>query len=246
MLGLVIGGIVWSAIFIVRYLLHNPIEKLEMADLPDDVKQFDKKKFRDFESTDELLLAELPVLPQSRRHLLAFRFNDNFPAIESTEEKYTIDAETKSALDPLKDETLRTKLRDLIEIKSESGKTCRDLASKIHREFVADVGTNLFKYHTYHQMASDTLAYSMETPDVFPIRQAEVISDFYESRKDDAGLNLDTFNNRFADAVENDIENLKRDQNKLKQEKVDEIRDYILQKTADIEEEIRSSNGDVD
>ena len=243
MLGLVIGGIIWSAVFIMRYLLHNPMEKLEMAELPSEVTQFDRKEFTPFESTDELACLDLPdrMPPGSRQFI--FRHDQDFTSIKSSEEKYTIAAETKSAIDPLRDETLRAKLRDLINIKSEYEQSRRELATVIHNNLIQDVGTSLFKYDAYQKLASESLTYSMETPNVFPIKQAEAISEFYESQKEYAGMKLDGFNSKFNQAVEEDIGNLKQNQDKLKEEKVMEIRDYILDKTAKIEEEIRSSNG---
>lgn len=244
MLGLVIGGIIWSAIFIMRYLLHNPIEKLNMADLPSEVTRFDRKEFKPFESTDELAYLELPDKLALGTRQFVFKYDKDFTSLKSNEEKYTIAAETKSAIDPLKDETLRAKLRDLINIKAEYEQSRRELAIGIHDNLVQDVGTSLFKYGAYEKLASESLTYSMEMPNVFPIRQAEAVSEFYESQKEYAGIKLDSFNSKFAQAVEEDIHNLKQNQDQLKKEKVMEIRDYILEKTAKIEEEIRSSNGD--
>lgn len=243
MLGLVIGGIIWSSVFIVRYLLHNPMEKLEMTDVPSDVMLFERKEFTPFESTDELACLALPDRLSPRTRQFVFRFDADFTSIISSEEKYTIAAETKSAIDPLRDETLRVKLRDLINIKSEYEQSRRKLATGIHNNLIQDVGTSLFKYNAYQKLASESLAYSMEMPNVFPIRQAEAVSEFYETRKEYAGVKLDSFNSKFTQAVEEDIGNLKQNQDKLKDEKVMEIRDYILEKTAKIEEEIRSSNG---
>ncbi|MCD6218725.1 hypothetical protein J7L05_12840 [bacterium] len=243
MLGLVIGGIIWSVIFIMRYLLQNPIEKLDMADLPSEVTRFDRNEFTPFESADELACLELPDrLPPGTRQFV-FRFDKGFTSLKSNEEKYTIAAETKSAIDPLRDEMLRAKLRELIDIKSEYEQSRRELATGIHGNLIEEVGTSLFKYNAYQKLASESLSYSMETTNVFPIRQAEAVSEFYESQKEYAGMKLDSFNSKFTQAVEEDIGNLKQNQDKLKEEKVMEIRDYILEKTAKIEEEIRSSNG---
>ena len=245
MLALALGGILWAVVFIGKQILHNPIDQLTSADIPASALNLPEHDFSQIvpipDSSVPSAAGKIPAgLPDVDFGTSSFR------SIISNEEKYAIAAETKSALDPLKDEYLRSMLKELIDLKTEFEFARTNAVIKLHQDFVADIGTNQLRFNFFDRLASDSLVYSLENPKIFPLRQAEALSEFYTLNKDKAGDLIQVFNSQFATAIIDDLDDLKSQQDDVKSLKVNEIRDYLIEKTTEIEKEFLNGNSSED
>ncbi|MBU1024149.1 hypothetical protein KKB99_07700, partial [bacterium] len=137
MLGLALGGILWAVVFIGMQILHNPVDRLTLADIPPSAINLPEHEF------SQIIPIADSVDSDSSRKIQTGLPDMDFGAsgsqsTMSNEEKYAIAAETKSALDPLKDEYLRSLLKELIDLKVEFEFARTNAVIKLHQKFVSD------------------------------------------------------------------------------------------------------------
>lgn len=246
MLGLVVGGVIWALCIALRIVFYNPVDRTRLSDLPKEATDVERFEFSPLSSSDRSFattLIEVPVIDRLSVELI----NTEYPAnSKDIELKYELTAETRSALDPLKDEKLRRELIDLLNMKRNFEKDRISKGREIHDEFCAKADANLFKHRLFSSLASSTIISSKNNPNLYPLRQAEAKSAFYNSKKNDIAMELEKLDNLFRESVKHNLEIMSSDQDKTANEKIVAIRDYLLEKTDAIKMDIRSSNNEVE
>lgn len=238
MLGLAIGGAIWAVLLVGRYFLNNPIDRLTLDELPFEATAYNQIQLAEFKEVAIPSSLTMQQMESSDRFRIASSSGNAL--ISSNESVYDVQAKTRSALDPFRDETLKQMLLGLIDLKSSLVGERVDFVRGLNDEYLDGVGTSLFKYIIFDQLSTSTLIASMENPRDYPVRQSEVKSGFYLGLRDEASLVLQTGNELFLKKLLEGMAKLKSEQDVKTQNEIFSIRDYVLEKTKAIEQE---SNG---
>jgi hypothetical protein len=242
-LGLAIGGTIWAILLVGRYFLNNPIDRMTLAELPPEATAYKQIELVEFKEVVNPPAITMPQWVTSERFRIASSFDQQL--VTDNESVYDVQAKTRSALDPFRDETLKQMLLDLIDLKSSLEGERVDFVHGLNDEYLKGVGTSLFKFVVFDQMASSTLIASMENPRDYPVRQSEVKSGFYLNLRDEASSVLQTQNELFLKNLLEGMAKLKNEQDTKKQNEIFSIRDYVLEKTKAIEQESNGSKEQV-
>ena len=243
MLGLAIGGTIWAVLLVGRYFLNNPIDRMTLDELPFEATAYKQIELVEFKEVVNPPATTMPQWEAFEKFRIASSFENQL--IISNESIYDVQAKTRSALDPFRDETLKQMLLDLIDLKSSLEGERVDLVHGLNDEYLKGVGTSLFKYVVFDQLASSTLIASMENPRDYPVRQSEVKNGFYLNLRDEASAVLQAQNELFLKKLLEGMTKLKSEQDAKKQNEIFSIRDYVLEKTKAIEQESNGSKEQV-
>ena len=238
-----LAGSAWAIWTVASYTLYNPTGRIDVRNLPPEAFQETEYSFEPIgstiaESKPMAIIAPIPTgipWPPS--------IDTVFPYLMNHEGEYASRAQTLSAFDPLSDTFLQDKLRALIQIREDDEAERLKLALSLYDEFGNEVKDALFQTALYNFLATETLKSSMDNPNVYPLRLAEVKSGFYESGMNEASQRIDRGRLSFDKAVDEQISKLRKDQEILAEGKIQDIRDYLLEKTSAIEQESPGDNG---
>ena len=234
MLAIVLGFTTWAVIHVYRNIFYNPVKRLKISDVPESALQINHQQFSDFMPSGNIKAVSVPAEFKIEKLPWLPMISTDFLTQSSNEKAYQIAAETRSAFDPLKDDILREMLWELINLKNKQADILETEAINIHSKLSKQTGTELFEYKLYSSLASQTIESSMNQPNKYPLRQAETKSRFYLSRSDKAADNLSSYHDRFKTAMEYDLQDIRASQNEETRNKIMEIRDYLVRKTASI------------
>jgi len=237
-----LAGASWAIWTIGRYMLYNPIEPVRIADLPQEALNspsydFAKIGFPNITGEKKAVKVQVPSgipWPPSKDVI--------FPFLIEKEETYALKARTHSAFDPVKDEQLRNMLSELLKIRKEDEAARLELAGAIYNELRGTVGDSIFRAVLYEMLMRNTLRSSLENPELYPLRLAEVKSDFYNNKLDEAVIVLSRYDAAFEKAIEERLNALRNKQKEEDGSRILLIRDYLLAKTSGIESDVRNGN----
>ena len=238
-----IAGAVWAVWIVARYMFYNPIERISFADLPREATQEAHYNFISPGPPSgkfELPFVSSPVpsgMPWPPPRDAVFSF------LNGHEGDYLAKAQTMSAFDPITDEYLQNSLRELMKIRDDDEAERLALFLTLYNALVEKVKDSTFKQALYGYLAQETLRSSMDNPNVYPLRLAEVKSGFYDSKMKDASDALDNAILDFDSGIKEQIGALRENQDSETMRKILEIRDYLLEKTSAIKQDSHNGNG---
>jgi len=237
------AGASWAVWIVGRYMLYNPIERIRFDDLPPEATQEARFDFTPLNSAfvksnkplnPSIIPSGIPWPPQRDA---AFAF------ITEHEAGFFAKAQTISAFDPVTDEHLQNALRDLMKIRSDDESERLALAITIYKMFGDEVKDSFFRQALYDYLTQETLLSSMDNPDAYPLRLAEVKSEFYDSKMKEASQIIERGNIDFDSNIKVKIGELKKSQDSEAMKKILEIRDYLLEKTSTIKQDSFNDTG---
>lgn len=237
MILIVIAITVWGSVVIFRNIFYTPVETVDFSRIPDDATRIQRQQFsklRTIEIPDEI---EVLSHHEITKPLFISVPDEMIDRAMEYELRYEIEAETKSALDPLKDEVLRAKLWNLIGMKDGYFVELADKAAGIYYALSEALGAESFKFDLFRTMSSKTIEASLIQAALYPVRQAEAKEAYYGYKADIARANIQNFHNDYKQSVQTELDELRQLQKEAIDMEIMSIRDYLIEKTAQIEAE---------
>jgi hypothetical protein len=237
-----LAGSAWAIWTIIRYTFYNPMEPVKIADIPSDALTPPEYEFVAIIPPDIPPRSEIKIVMEPTLISGSHMRDIVFPILIEKEKEYSLKARTRSAFDPVKDETLRGMLRELARMKEGNAIDRFELGLMLFDELAKTAGDTYFKSYLFEMLMKDSLMSSMENPELYPLRLAEVKSDFYESKMNTALKMLTDYDSAFNAEVVQRLDVLRNKQMENEDTKILLIRDYLLGKTSAIEAEVRGNH----